>query len=100
MNELTVMMRIDVGHRLNHGCLVRRMRGCGCRYPLIDGLGDPSRFAHHLARIPHSLSYQLKTLTKSPSTTWVIPRSITDARESLMMSDDTMGSSVTPTMPR
>ena len=53
---------------------------------------DSQRLADQLTRYPHSLSYQLITLTRSPSTTCVIPRSTTDARESLMMSDETTGS--------
>ena len=49
---------------------------------------------------PHSLSYQLMTLTRVPSTTRVIATSTTEARGSPMMSAETTGSSATPRIPR
>ena len=49
---------------------------------------------------PHSLSYQLMTLTSVSSTTRVIAASTTEARGSPMMSADTTGLSATPRIPR
>ncbi len=44
---------------------------------------------------PHSLSYQVITLSKSPSTTRVMPRSTIEANGLFMISEETRGSVVT-----
>src|SRR6185437_16998047 len=69
------------------------------RTSLRSGGGRPT--AVNASRIiwqvnPHSLSYQLMTLTRIPSTTLVIAASTNAARGSPMLSAETTGSSATP----
>src|SRR3989344_3427745 len=49
---------------------------------------------------PHSLSYHERTLTRSPSTTFVNDKSTMAPKDVPIMSDDTNGSAVTPKTPR
>src|ERR1035441_1969179 len=48
---------------------------------------------------PYSLSYHATTLTKLPSTTWVNAKSTMEEAGLATMSERTMGSSVTSSMP-